>query len=47
MEREEDWEVGNAIGVLSIIKEKNPQVFLPIPEGIKLICYELWHKKVM
>lgn len=52
MEREEDWEIGNRIGVLSIIKEKNPQVFLPIPEGTKLICYDtkklcnIWQEKI-
>lgn len=52
MEREEDWEVGNGIGVLSIIKEKNPQVFLPIPEGTKLIWYDtkklcnIWQEKI-
>lgn len=50
MEREEDWEIGN--GVLSLIKEKNPQVFLPIPEGTKLICYDtkklcnIWQEKI-
>lgn len=51
MEREEDWEIGNRRGVLSIIKEKNPQVFL-IPEGTKLICYDtkklcnIWQEKI-